>query len=95
MGSGSGLTPLSQRSWNDCHKKGFKYKALRQASAAKCVLSECHHMWLISCKAKAALSPYSEIMDSINNVHDVDDIKSPTLPVNTVSASDNLQFYLK
>jgi len=30
-------------------------------------------------------------MVSINEEHDEDDIKSPTLPVNTVSASDNLQ----
>lgn len=44
VGSGSGLTPLSQRSWNDCHKKGFKYRAFRQASAAKCDLSERHQM---------------------------------------------------
>lgn len=32
-------------------------------------------------------------MVSINDVHDADDIKSPTLPVNTVCASDNLPLY--
>lgn len=30
------------------------------------------------------------MIDSINDVHDDIDIKSPTLPVNTVSASDSL-----
>lgn len=33
------------------------------------------------------------MMVSINDVHDADDIISPTLPVNTVSASDNLPSY--
>lgn len=32
-------------------------------------------------------------MVSIKDEQDEDDIKSPTLPVNTVSASDNLQVY--